>query len=309
MDRFEAIRTLIAAVDGGSLSAASRSLGVPLPTVSRRISDLEAHLGTQLLVRTSRKLLLTEAGTAFVASSRRVLDELVEAERVASGEYRVPRGELLVTAPILFGKLYVAPVVHDFLAAYPDVTVRLVLADIVVGLVENHIDIAVRIGQLPDSGLVAQRVGALRWVVCASPDYLARRGTPEEPHELTGHECVALEGLQQYRTWLFGSEPRAQSIEIRPRFSVNTADAVIEGAVAGLGVARVMSYQAANAVGAGRLVPILEGSAPAPIPVHLVHARQEFQPLKQRAFIDFVAPRLKLALEGIEKSLNRSEPA
>jgi DNA-binding transcriptional LysR family regulator len=307
MDRFEAIRTLIAAVDGGSLSAASRSLGVPLPTVSRRVSDLEAHLGTQLLVRTSRKLLLTEAGTAFVASSRRVLEELGEAERAASGEYRAPRGELLVTAPIMFGKLYVAPVVHDFLAAYPDVTVRLVLADILVDLVENHIDIAVRIGQLPDSSLVARRVGSLRWVVCASPDYLARRGTPQEPEELTAHECVAFEGLQQFRTWLFGPEPRVQSIAIRPRFSVNTADAVIDGAVAGLGVARVMSYQAANAVGAGGLVPILEGSTPAPIPVHLVHASQELQPLKQRAFLDFVAPRLKLALEGIEKSLNRSE--
>jgi DNA-binding transcriptional LysR family regulator len=307
MDRFEAIRTLIAAVDGGSLSAASRSLGVPLPTVSRRVSDLEAHLGTQLLVRTSRKLLLTEAGTAFVASSRRVLDELGEAERAASGEYRAPRGELLVTAPIMFGKLYVAPVVHDFLAAYPDVTVRLVLADIVVDLVENHIDIAVRIGELPDSSLVARRVGALRWVVCASPDYLARRGIPQELDELTAHECVAFEGLQQYRTWLFGSEPRVQSIAIRPRFSVNTADAVIDGAVAGMGVARVMSYQAANAVGAGRLVPILEASTPAPIPVHLVHASQELQPLKQRAFLDFVAPRLKLALEGIEKALNRSE--
>src|SRR5215469_16330065 len=165
MDRFEAMRTLIAAVDGGSLSAASRSLGVPLPTVSRRVSDLEAHLGTQLLVRTSRKLILTDAGTAFVASSRRVLEELGEAERAASGEYRAPRGELLVTAPIMFGKLYVAPVVHDFLATYPDVTVRLVLADGVVDLVENHIDVAVRIGQLPDSSLVARRVGTLRWVV------------------------------------------------------------------------------------------------------------------------------------------------
>ena len=307
MDRFEAIQTLIAAVDGGSLSAASRSLGVPLPTVSRRVSDLEAYLGTQLLVRTSRKLVLTEAGAAFVASSRRVLDELKEAERAASGEYRAPRGELVVTAPIMFGKLYVAPVVHDFLAAYPDVTVRLVLADAVVDLVENRFDVAVRIGQLPDSGLVARRLGALRWVVCASPDYLARRGTPQAPAELTAHECIALEGPQLFRTWLFGSEPKVQSIAIRPRFSVNTADAVIDGAAAGLGVARVMSYQAAGAVGAGRLVPILEGSLPGPIPVHLVHASQEWQPLKQRAFLDFAAPLLKLALEGIEKSLNRSK--
>ena len=136
MDRFEAIRTLVAAVDGGSLSAASRTLSVPLPTVSRRVSDLEAQLGSQFVVRTSRKLLLTEAGTAYVASARRVLEELAEAERAASGEYRAPRGELFVTAPIMFGKLHVAPIIHEFLHAYPEVTVRLILSDGVVDLVE-----------------------------------------------------------------------------------------------------------------------------------------------------------------------------
>ncbi|MBY0583141.1 MAG: LysR family transcriptional regulator, partial [Sphingomonas sp.] len=199
MDRFEAMRTLVAAVDGGSLSAASRMLGVPLPTVSRRVSDLEAHLGTQLLIRTSRKLILTEAGAAYIASVRRVLDELGEAERAASGEYRAPRGALLVTAPIMFGKLHIAPIVHDFLAAYPDVTVRLALADTVVDLIENHVDVALRIGQLPDSSLIARRVGHVRWVVCASPDYLARRGIPQTPAALAAHDCIAFEGLQTYR--------------------------------------------------------------------------------------------------------------
>ncbi|KAE9412553.1 hypothetical protein Angca_005474, partial [Angiostrongylus cantonensis] len=187
MDRFEAIRTLIAAVDGGSLSAASRALNVPLPTVSRRVADLEAHLGSQLLVRTSRKLLLTEAGTAYLASVRRVMEELAEAERAASGEYRVPRGELLVTAPILFGKLHVAPVVHDFLAAFQEVTVRLVLSDAVVDIVENRIDVAVRIGRLADSALKVKRLGEIAWVTCASPDYLARRGHPATPADLARH--------------------------------------------------------------------------------------------------------------------------
>ncbi len=159
MDRFEAMRTLLAAVDGGSLSAASRALNTPLPTISRRVSDLEAHLGAQLLVRTSRKLILTEAGEAFVGAARRVLDDLAEAERAANGEYRAPRGELLVTAPIMFGKLHVAPIVDAFLAAYPEVTVRLVLSDGVIDLVEAHVDVAIRIGHLPDSDLVARRAG------------------------------------------------------------------------------------------------------------------------------------------------------
>ena len=245
MDRFEAIRTLVAAVDGGSLSAASRKLGVPLPTISRRVSDLEALLGSQLVVRTSRKLLLTAAGTAYVASARRVLQELAEAERAASGEYRAPRGELVVTAPIMFGAMNVAPIVHDFLAAYPEVNVRLVLSDWVIDLVESHIDVAVRIGRLPDSALVARRVGEIRWVVCASPDYLRRRGEPGAPADLSDHDCIALEELQRYHEWPFASTSGIQQVAISPRFSVNTADGVIGGAVAGLGVARVLSYHAA----------------------------------------------------------------
>lgn len=299
MDRFEAMRTLVAAVDGGSLSAASRRLNIPLPTVSRRVSDLETHLGAQLLVRTSRRLILTEPGETFVAAARKLIDDLDDAERAASGEYRAPRGELLVTAPILFGKLHVAPIVHVFLDAYPEVTARLVLADHVIDLVEAHVDVALRIGQLPDSDLVARRVGQVHWVICASPAYLARRGAPLAPGDLTGHDCIAFEGLQTYRTWTLGAGASAQSVPIRPRFSVNTADAVIEAAAAGVGLARVMSYQAAAAIRSGALAPVLEAFTPPPTPVNLVHRGQRSLPLKQRAFLDFVTPRLKLALEAV----------
>jgi DNA-binding transcriptional LysR family regulator len=307
MDRFEAMRTLVAAVDGGSLSAASRTLSVPLPTVSRRVSDLEALLGSQLVVRTSRKLLLTEAGTAFVASARRILEELTEAERAASGEYRAPRGELLVTAPIAFGTQNVAPVVHDFLAAYPEVTVRLVLSDGVIDLVENHIDVAVRIGPLPDSALVARRLGEITWVVCASPDYLRRRGEPRAPADLQGHDFIALEGLQRYRDWSFAGEGATNQLSVAPRFSVNTAEGVIAGAVAGLGVARVMSYQAAASVRDGTLAPIMADWTPSPLPVHLVHAAHPQQPLKLRAFLDFVAPRLQERLRIIAEQFKSNE--
>jgi DNA-binding transcriptional LysR family regulator len=301
MDRLEAMRTLVAAVDGGSLSAASRALTTPLPTVSRRISELEAHLGAQLLVRTSRRLAMTEAGEGFVAAARRLLDDLGEAERAASGEYRAPRGELLVTAPIMFGKLHVAPVVHSFLGAYPDVTVRMVLADHFIDMVEANVEVAVRIGLLPDSDLVARRLGQVQWLMVASANYLAVHGEPRTPDALADHHCIALEGLQAYRSWSFGDGRTARSVVIRPRFSVNTADAVIEAAEAGLGIARVMSYQAAASIDAGRLSPVLSSFAPQPIPVQLVHRAQRNQPLKQRAFLDFVAPRLKLALERVRE--------
>nr|WP_245287482.1 LysR substrate-binding domain-containing protein [Bradyrhizobium elkanii] len=256
MDRFEAIRTLIAAVDGGSLTAASKALHLPLPTASRRVSDLEAFVGSQLVVRTTRKLLLTESGTAFLASARRALEELSEAERAASGEYRAPRGELLVTAPIMFGSQIVAPIVHQFLAAYPDVTVRLVLSDGVIDLVDAQIEVAVRIGSLPDSALVGRRVGDIWWPVCASPEYLRRHGEPRAPADLSHHACIAFEGLQRYREWPFRGPRAVQQITINPRFSVNTADGVIGGAVGGLGIARVMCYQAAASVREGALVPI-----------------------------------------------------
>lgn len=304
MDRLEAMRTLIAAVDGGSLSAASRALNTPLPTVSRRVSDLEAHLGAQLLVRTSRKLIPTEQGEAFVAVARRLLDDLADAERAASGEYRAPRGELIVTAPIMFGKLHVAPIVHDFLAAYPDVTVRLVLSDQVIDLVEAHVDVAVRIGRLPDSDLIALTVGTVCWVICASPDYLARSGRPASPEALIDHDCIAFEGLQTYRNWTIGSGANARTLSISPRFSVNTADAVIDAASAGLGIARVMSYQAAAAISIQRLTTILRGYPADPVPVSLVHQRQRVQPLKRRAFLDFVVPRLKLALASVEQMVS-----
>ena len=300
MDRFEAMTAFVAAVEGGSLSAAARALNTPLPTISRRVSELEAHLNAQLLVRTSRKLILTEAGEAFAAAARRLLDDLAEAERAASGEYRAPRGELLVTAPIMFGKLHVAPIVHAFLAAYPEVSVRLLLSDDVIDLVEAHVDVAVRIGRLADSELIARQVGHVRWLICASPAYLAARGEPATPEALSEHVCIAFEGLRDDRDWSFGRGAAARSVKIRPRFSVNTAEAVAEAAAAGIGVAQLISYQAADAIAQRRIVAILREFGDEPMPVHLVHQSQRIQPLKRRAFLDFVTPRLTAALVAVE---------
>jgi len=307
MDRFEAMRTLVAAVDGGSLSAASRALGVPLPTVSRRVSDLEALLGLQLVVRTSRKLLLTEAGAAYIASARRALEELIEAERAASGEYRVPRGELLVTAPIMFGKLHVAPIVHEFLSAYPEVSVRLILTDAVIDLVELRIDVAVRIGQLPDSGLVARRVGEVGLVVCTSPEYLERCGAPTTPAEIANYDCIAFDGLEPDREWSFSGPKGPQRYKIRPRYSVNTADAVIAAAIAGLGILCLKSYQVAASVRDGTLLPILTEWAPPPIPVQITYASRQQKPLKLQAFLDFVVPRLEDRLRVVAEHFRPAE--
>jgi DNA-binding transcriptional LysR family regulator len=299
MDRIDAMATLIAAVDAGSLSGASRALGMPLATVSRKVSELEAHLKTQLLIRTSRRLALTEAGQVYVAVARRILEQIEEAERAASGEYRAPRGHLTITASIMFGRLHVEPVVLDFLRAYPEIAVRLVLADQVLDLVEEHVDVAIRVGRLPDSSMVAVRLGEIGWVACASPGYLERRGAPAGPEALADHDCVMFEGLYSNRLWSFGRGKQAREAPIRPRFSVNSADAAIAAAIGGAGVTRVLSYQVADAVAEGRLELVLQGFEPEPLPVHLLYAGQSLLPLKLRAFLDFAAPRLKASLRPL----------
>jgi DNA-binding transcriptional LysR family regulator len=299
MDRFEAMRTLVTAADEGSLSAAARAMATPLPTVSRRVSDLEAQLGAQLLIRTSRRLVLTEAGEAYVGAARRLLADLSEAERIAAGEYRAPRGELVVTAPTMFGKLYVAPLVQDFLRAYPEVSVRLVLADHLLEFVEHQLDVAVRIGRLPDSELLASRVGEAKWIVCASPGYLAQRGEPQVPADLVHHACITLSALPDPTAWTFGAGASQQVVRVRTRLAVNSADVVIAAAEDGIGLARVMSYQAAAAIRADRLVPVLRAFSPEAVPVHVLHPSQKVQPLKRRAFIDFVTPRLRQALSAL----------
>ncbi|GAC1340698.1 MAG: LysR family transcriptional regulator [Acetobacteraceae bacterium] len=290
------MRTVLAAVDGGSLSAASRALRTPLATVSRRVSDLEAHLRTQLLVRSSRRLTLTEAGRAYVTASRRILDDLDDAERAAAGEYRTPRGHLTITASIMFGRLHVEPIVLAFLEAYSDITVRLVLADHLINLVDDHVDVAVRVGRLADSSMVAVRLGEIGWVTCASPEYLRSRGTPAMPGDLERHDCIAFEGLYSSSSWTFAAQGAPLAVPIRPRLAVNTADAAITAAIAGSGIARVLSYQVAAAVEAGTLQLILSAHAPEQLPVHLVYAAQALLPLKLRAFLDFATPRLRATL-------------
>lgn len=196
----------------------------------------------------------------------------------------------------MFGRLHVEPVALDFLKAYPDINVRLILADHVVDMIENHVDLAVRIGALPDSSLVATRLGSVHWITCASPAYLAERGIPQTLVDLTQHDCIAFERLNSRDIWTFRKEDENVAVPFRPRFAVNTANGAIDAALAGAGIARVLSYQVTDAIADGHLVTVLPDFQPEPLPVHLVHTGQAILPLKLRAFCDFATPRLKARL-------------
>ncbi len=298
MDRFESMSTLLAVVEAGSLSAAARRLKTPLTTVSRRISELEQHLKTQLLQRSTRQLSLTGAGRSYIAACKRILEELGEAEREAAGEFSAPRGDLIITAPIVFGRLHVLPITIDFLKVYRDIDVRMVLADRVINLMEERIDLAVRISELPDSSLITSRVGSIRYVVCGSPAYFAMRGVPKRPGELGAHDCITFERLMSAEVWSFKASKSDARVAIHSRLIVNTAEAAIDAAIAGLGVTRVLSYQIAEPLRAGTLALALEPFEPPPAPVSLVYAGQGFLPVKLRAFLDFAAPRLKARLSS-----------
>jgi DNA-binding transcriptional LysR family regulator len=298
MDRLEAMSLLVTAVEEGSLSAAGRKLGVPLPTVSRKISELETHLKTQLLVRSTRKLGLTEAGLAYIAACKRILEWVEEAEEQAAGEYSAPRGGLAVTAPVAFGRLHVLPVVNDFLLRFPEINVRMTLSDRNVDLIEDHIDMAVRIGELPDSTMVATRVGAIRRIICGSPAYFKAHGTPRKPDDLNAHMGVAFAIASPASSWSFAKNGKGPTKPVRPvcRLAVNTAEAAVDAAIAGIGLTRVLSYQAEHAIRQGKLKIVLQDYEPAPIPVHLMHAGQNILPLKMRHFLEFAAPRIRKAL-------------
>ncbi len=289
---------LLSAVDSGSLSKASRRLGLPLATVSRKVAELEAHLRASLLVRSSRGLELTPAGRSYVTAAKAILEQLSEAERAAGGEYTEPKGDLVVTAPVMFGRLHVLPAVTGFLSAYPDVSVGLVLTDRIAHFLDDQVDVALRIGELPDSDLIATRLGSVRQVVCASPAYLARRGTPAAPEDLAQHAMISFDSVSATSSWSFWSEGVQAAVSFRSRFSVNTTDAAIDAGLAGAGLVRAMSYQVVGHVHDGRLAVVLEAFEPPPRPVHLVYDGRNRLPLKLRAFVDFVVPRLRERLEA-----------
>ena len=307
MDRLEAMSLLVAVVEKGSLSAAGRALHVPLATLSRKIADLEALLGARLLIRTTRKLSLTDAGIAYVAAARRILEQVEEAERNAAGEFTEPKGELAITAPLMFGRLHVLPVVADFLAQYPAITVRLMLADRNIDMIDDHVDMALRIGKLPDSGMVATHVGTMRTVTCATPALLGKLGElgelgmPQVPADLLRYPCVAIDTPMPMPAWRYRHPTSGAmfDIPIAARLTVTTASAAADAALRGVGVVRLLHYQVAAAVQRGDLQIVLAAYEPEAVPIHLVHAARGQMPLKMRRFLDFAAPRLRVALAPV----------
>jgi DNA-binding transcriptional LysR family regulator len=296
MDRLAAINVFVAIAEAGSLSAAGRRLGMPLSTVSRYLAALEDQVGVRLITRTTRELALTEPGRHYLESCRRIVAELEAAELRLAGEHQEPQGELAVTAPVVFGRLHVQPVVVEFLRMFPRVTARLLLVDRTVDLIEEGLDVSVRIGALPDSSLIAARVGSIRHITCASPAYLASRGRPSSPQELRNHDCISFTALSPVERWSFAG-PKPQRVNLHPRLTVNTAEAAIDAAVAGLGITRVLSYQAARPVADGSLRLILENFEPEEMPVNILHREDRLPQAKVESFIAFAVPRLRKALK------------
>jgi DNA-binding transcriptional LysR family regulator len=295
MDRLESMSVLLAVAEAGSLSAAARHLNTPLTTVSRKISDLESYLKTQLLTRSSRRMTLTDAGKSYVAACKRILEDVVEAERVVTGEYSTPKGELSISAPIVLGRLYLVPVLSEFLRAYPEIDARLTLADRLVNLTEEGIDAALRIGDLPDSALVATRIGTIHRVFAASPAYLESRGMPHTAADLVRHDCIGVQGFTGSSFWNLGSD---DAVPARYRLVVNSTDAACEAAKAGLGIISVFSHHVASSFQDGTLVPVLGDFERPALPLSLVRTSAGYLPLKLRAFLDFTTPRLKMRLSA-----------
>ena len=303
MDRLEAMSMLIEVVEKGSFSAAARTMRAPVTTVTRKISDLESALGAKLLVRTTRKLSLTDAGITYLSAARRIIDQVEEAEREVAGEFTAPKGELVITAPIQFGQLHVLPVVGDFLALFPQINVRLLLLDRNVQLVEDHVDMAVRIGKLPDSTMIATAIGSMRMVICASPESLAGRRIPQTAEELQRLPCVTFDGPMPSPGWQLRDPETGAPIvvPITSRLSVTTVEAAVRAAVGNVGVTRLLYYQVADAIKAGKLQVIMEQFEPQPAPVSLVHAARGQMPLKMRRFLDFAAPRLRAIFPKLQQ--------
>lgn len=298
MDRFDAMQVLLAVVDAGSLSAGSRKLNAPLPSVSRKVAELERHLGTRLLVRTSRNIQLTDAGRDYVEAARQIMAQVEDAESRASGEYETAKGVLTITMPIAFGHDHVLPLAYDFLREHPEIALNVLALDRLVNLVEEHVDVGIRLGELADSALHAVKIGEFGFVTCASPDYVARKGSPSSPDDLTQHDGVVFGQITQ-PGWIYQHEGR--QVEGRPtiRMRANTAMATVAAGLRGIGIIRMPRYQVAKSLQSGALIAMLDDCESQSFPVHLVYARQGLLPLKMRVFIDWMVPRLRHALKAL----------
>src|SRR5215470_3809729 len=293
MDRLSAMAAFVAVVDEAGFAAAARKLGQSPPAVTRAVAELESRMGVRLLTRTTRSVRLTEAGTRYAADCRRILADVADAEASTIGVHSQPRGHLVITAPVLFGSMHVTPIVAEYLDRYPETDVSCWFVDRVVNLIEEGIDVAVRIGELADSSLQAVAVGRVDRVLCASRGYLKRHGTPREPRDLTEHRVISAGGVSPTQEWSFMADGKPQRVRIRPRLSTTSNDSAIAAALDGFGITRVLSYQIAEHVKRGKLERILERYEPPPWPIHVVHREGRHVAHKARAFVDLAVERLR----------------
>lgn len=299
MDRLDSMRVFVAVAEAASFTAAARRIGQSPPAVTRAVAALEEHIGARLFHRTTRSVRLTESGALYLADCKRILGEVEEAEASAAGSHAEPRGQLGVTAPVMFGRLYVAPVLLDFLARFPAVSARMLLADRVVDLMDEGLEAAIRIAALEDSSLTAVRVGAVRRIVCASPGYLAAHGRPRTPRDLLGGRAIAFASGTGPEPWPFRVNGKAEALDPPAQLVVNSNDVAIAAGVAGRGFVRSLSYQVAAHVRAGQLEIVLAEFEPPPLPIHIAHVAGRRASARLRAFVDFAVERLRNELAEI----------
>lgn len=293
MDRFHQLTVFVAVVDTGGFAGAARKLGLSPPAVTRAINELESHLGLRVLTRSTRVVRVTDAGARYAQDARRILAALQEADESASGLHGAPRGRLTVTAPALFGSLHVTPIATDYLRRYPETTVSCLFLDRVVNLLDEGVDVAVRIGELPDSSLQAVRVGQVRRVICASPEYLAQHGTPQTADDLHQHTLIAAGGVTPTLEWRLKNGASMRTVKLQPRLTTTANESAREAALAGFGLTRLLSYQVAAQLRQGSLVSVLQAMEPEPVPVHVVHHEGRHATPKVRAFLDLAIAALR----------------
>ncbi len=290
MDRFVEMQVFVAVAELEGFAAGSRKLGISPPVATRAIADLEARLGVKLLTRTTRHVRVTDAGKRYLDDSKRILSELADADDAAAGINGEPSGQLAITAPVLFGRLFIQPSVLEYLNRYPKMAVSALYLDRIVNLVDEGLDVGVRIGELADSSMRAARVGTVRRVLCASPEYLARAGMPQQPNDLAAHSLISASGVNPLSEWRFN---RNQTVRIKPRLTTTTNDTAIDAVVADFGIAQLMSYQIAPQLKRGELKIILAEHELNPLPIHILHREGRYASAKIRSFVDLMVDRLR----------------
>ncbi|HZN26752.1 MAG TPA: LysR family transcriptional regulator [Burkholderiales bacterium] len=293
MDRLQEMSVFVAVADEQSFAAAARKLRMSPPAVTRSVSALETRLATRLFTRTTRSVRVTDAGIRFLYDCRRILSEVDEAEAAAAGSHAIPRGELSVTASVPFGELFVMPVLIEFLERYRDVTARTVFTDRVVNMIEEGVDLAVRIAELPDSSLTAVRVGQVRNVVCGAPAYFAKVGVPKHPKQLEDHRIAAIMGVSATNEWVFYASGKPLTVRVRPQIVANTKEAAIAAATQGWALTRTISYSIAAQLEAGSLKTVLPQYEPPALPIHVIRQEGRHASAKVRAFMELLVERLR----------------